>query len=104
MLALVMGAIAYYRRSDRAYVALAAAAGAYALHGFSRLVVEPPWSDAAWDAWLALTAWSAVGAVLWLLARLRLRRWRARPQATLLSFARRLASDRFSSQRDRRGF
>jgi signal transduction histidine kinase len=70
MLALVMGALAYYRRGDRAYLALAVAAGMYALHGFSRLVVEPPWSDAAWDAWLALTAWSAVGAVFWLVTRL----------------------------------
>ncbi|MFN3564827.1 MAG: sensor histidine kinase [Burkholderiaceae bacterium] len=69
-LALGMGVLAYYRRVDRTYSALAAAAAAYSVHMFSVGVLEPPTADATWDAWLAMTAWFSAGTVVWLVTRL----------------------------------
>lgn len=50
MLALTMGVLWFYRRREADYALLAAACLAWALAGFVRLVVEPPWPAPWWDA------------------------------------------------------
>ncbi|MDP1649011.1 MAG: sensor histidine kinase [Rubrivivax sp.] len=68
MLGLVLGVIWYYRRRETDYAWLAATALAWALHGFSALVLEPPWPMPWWDAWLLATL-ALVAASLLALAR-----------------------------------
>jgi signal transduction histidine kinase len=68
MLAGVMGLLWAYRRQDRRqaahHAALTLACGLFAAQAFAGLVVEPPWSDALWDATLAAAALLMSGAVL----------------------------------------
>jgi signal transduction histidine kinase len=66
MLALVMGVLAYYRRRDRSYLAVATAAAAFSAFAFSTLVVEPPFDSRLWDAWLVLCGGALALAVGWL--------------------------------------
>ena len=56
MLALVMGVLAWHRRAERDYAALAAVALAFGVQLFSAQVIEPPVALALWDTWLALCA------------------------------------------------
>ncbi len=68
LMALVMGLLWVRRRQDRMFAALAAMSLAWAVHGFSALVLEPPLTRMAWDAWLSATlaAWAvATAALVW---------------------------------------
>ncbi|MBL8323429.1 MAG: hypothetical protein JNJ89_00570 [Rubrivivax sp.] len=71
MLALMMGVLAWYRRSEPAHLALALVAALYAADTFTGLVVEPPLAGAAWDAMRALLHLAlagCVGVLTWRLA------------------------------------
>lgn len=56
MLALLMGVLAWYRRAEPDYAALAAVAVAFGVQSFSAQVIEPPVASAMWDGWMALCA------------------------------------------------
>jgi signal transduction histidine kinase len=71
MLALIMGVLAGYRRSEPGHLALALSAALFGADAFARLVVEPPLAGTAWDAMLAalrLALGTAVFILGWRLA------------------------------------
>lgn len=68
MLALMMGVLAWYRRSELGHMALSLAAGLFSADAFARLVVEPPMPGPAWDAVLALLRLAlaaSIGTLAW---------------------------------------
>ncbi|MDZ7589672.1 MAG: sensor histidine kinase [Rubrivivax sp.] len=63
MLGLMMGVLWFYRRREADYALLAAASLAWAVAGFAKLVVEPPWPAPWWDAF-GLAALALLAAAL----------------------------------------